>query len=256
MKPMNPSSTLAAVVGSSPMPRTEVTQLWGYSRRTPAGQTNRRMINADDKLREVFGGKKQVSMFEMASWSPRPEVERRGLKLQRDGRVGDPPVFFVPRVSHEDRLTDAAPVARGHYSQAVVHEGIVYVAGSCPSCGRSRAQARRIRGAGRAGDLQRVRDPGGLGTARPTASSGTTVYIADVSHWTAFNAIYARGSARIGPRARWCPWARCTTATWWRCVIAAPEVPVSASGSAGRRGCGPPAPDRRLPGRGGDVDAL
>ncbi len=67
MKPMTPSSTLAAVVGSSPMPRTEVTsKLWGYIKRNNLqDKTNRRMINADDKLRDVFGGKRQVSMFEM-----------------------------------------------------------------------------------------------------------------------------------------------------------------------------------------------
>ena len=67
MKPMNPSATLAAVVGSSPMPRTEVTsKLWGYIKKNNLqDKTNRRMINADDKLRDVFGGKKQVSMFEM-----------------------------------------------------------------------------------------------------------------------------------------------------------------------------------------------
>ena len=67
MKPMTPSSTLAAVVGNSPMPRTEVTsKLWGYIKKNNLqDKTNRRMINADDKLKEVFGGKKQVSMFEM-----------------------------------------------------------------------------------------------------------------------------------------------------------------------------------------------
>jgi upstream activation factor subunit UAF30 len=67
MKPMTPSSTLAAVVGSTPMPRTEVTsKLWGYIKKNNLqDKTNRRMINGDDKLREVFGGKKQVSMFEM-----------------------------------------------------------------------------------------------------------------------------------------------------------------------------------------------
>ena len=67
MKPMTPSSTLAGVVGNSPMPRTEVTsKLWGYIKKNNLqDKTNRRMINADDKLREVFGGKKQVSMFEM-----------------------------------------------------------------------------------------------------------------------------------------------------------------------------------------------
>ena len=67
MKPMNPSATLAAVVGSSPMPRTEVTsKLWGYIKKNNLQDPkNKRMINADDKLREVFGGKRQVSMFEM-----------------------------------------------------------------------------------------------------------------------------------------------------------------------------------------------
>ncbi len=67
MKPMTPSSTLAAVVGNNPMPRTEVTsKLWGYIKKNNLqDKTNRRMINADDKLRDVFGGKKQVSMFEL-----------------------------------------------------------------------------------------------------------------------------------------------------------------------------------------------
>jgi upstream activation factor subunit UAF30 len=67
MKPMMPSSTLALVVGNSPMPRTEVTsKLWGYIKKNNLqDKTNRRMINADDKLRDVFGGKRQVSMFEM-----------------------------------------------------------------------------------------------------------------------------------------------------------------------------------------------
>ena len=67
MKPMTPSTTLAAVVGNNPMPRTEVTsKLWGYIKKNNLqDKTNKRMINADDKLREVFGGKRQVSMFEM-----------------------------------------------------------------------------------------------------------------------------------------------------------------------------------------------
>ncbi|MGH8743876.1 MAG: SWIB/MDM2 domain-containing protein [Burkholderiales bacterium] len=67
MKPMTPSSSLAAVVGSSAMPRTEVTKkLWGYIKRNGLQDSmNRRMINADDRLRDVFGGKRQVSMFEM-----------------------------------------------------------------------------------------------------------------------------------------------------------------------------------------------
>jgi chromatin remodeling complex protein RSC6 len=67
MKPMTPSSTLAAVVGAGPMPRTEVTKkIWGYIKRNGCqDKVNRRMINADDKLRPVFGGRAQVSMFEM-----------------------------------------------------------------------------------------------------------------------------------------------------------------------------------------------
>ena len=67
MKPMSPSSTLAAVIGSSPMPRTEVTKkLWAYIKRNGLqDKNNKRMINGDDKLRAVFGGKSQVSMFDM-----------------------------------------------------------------------------------------------------------------------------------------------------------------------------------------------
>jgi upstream activation factor subunit UAF30 len=67
MKPMNPDPMLAAVVGGGAMPRTEVTKkIWGYIKRNGLqDKTNRRMINADDKLRPVFGGRSQVSMFEM-----------------------------------------------------------------------------------------------------------------------------------------------------------------------------------------------
>ena len=67
MKPMTPTAALAAVIGSSPMPRTEVTKkLWAYIKRNGLQDSkNRRNINADDKLQDVFGGKKQVSMFEM-----------------------------------------------------------------------------------------------------------------------------------------------------------------------------------------------
>jgi len=66
MKPMQPSSDLAAVVGSSAMPRTEVTKkLWGYIKRKGLQDSkNRRMINADENLRPIFG-RSQVSMFEM-----------------------------------------------------------------------------------------------------------------------------------------------------------------------------------------------
>jgi chromatin remodeling complex protein RSC6 len=67
MKAMTPSATLAEVVGSKAIPRTEVTKkLWAYIKRKGLqDKKNRRMINADDALRAVFGGKKQVSMFEM-----------------------------------------------------------------------------------------------------------------------------------------------------------------------------------------------
>ncbi len=67
MKPMQPSDDLAAVIGDSPMPRTEVTKkIWAYIKKHGLQDSkNRRMINADDKLKPVFGGKKQVSMFEM-----------------------------------------------------------------------------------------------------------------------------------------------------------------------------------------------
>lgn len=67
MKPMTPSAALAEVVGSKAIPRTEVTKkLWAYIKKNKLQDSkNRRMINADDALKVVFGGKKSVSMFEM-----------------------------------------------------------------------------------------------------------------------------------------------------------------------------------------------
>jgi chromatin remodeling complex protein RSC6 len=67
MKPMQPSNALAAVVGSSALPRTEVTKkLWAYIKRNGLQDSkNRRAINADEKLRPVFGGRSQVTMFDM-----------------------------------------------------------------------------------------------------------------------------------------------------------------------------------------------
>lgn len=67
MKPVTPSAQLATVVGSSPMPRTEVTKkLWAYIKRKGLqDQKNRRMINSDESLKPIFGGKAQVSMFDM-----------------------------------------------------------------------------------------------------------------------------------------------------------------------------------------------
>ena len=67
MKPLNPSKELAEVVGSNPIPRTEVMKkVWQYIKKHDLQDAkNRRAINADDKLKAVFGGKKQVTMFEM-----------------------------------------------------------------------------------------------------------------------------------------------------------------------------------------------
>ena len=67
MKPMTISPQLGAVIGTSPMPRTEVTKkLWAYIKRKGLQDSkNRRMINADENLRPIFGGKSQVSMFDM-----------------------------------------------------------------------------------------------------------------------------------------------------------------------------------------------
>jgi chromatin remodeling complex protein RSC6 len=67
MRPVTPSATLAAVIGDKPMPRTEVTKkLWAYIKKNGLQDAkNRRMINSDDKLKPIFGGKGQVSMFDM-----------------------------------------------------------------------------------------------------------------------------------------------------------------------------------------------
>jgi chromatin remodeling complex protein RSC6 len=67
MKPMTPSAALAAVIGANPLPRTDVTKkVWDYIKKHKLQDAvNRRNINADDKLKAVFNGKKTVSMFEM-----------------------------------------------------------------------------------------------------------------------------------------------------------------------------------------------
>lgn len=67
MKPMQPDDALAAVVGSEPIPRTEVTKrIWDYIRSNNLQDAkDKRTINADDKLKKVFNGKDSVSMFEM-----------------------------------------------------------------------------------------------------------------------------------------------------------------------------------------------
>jgi chromatin remodeling complex protein RSC6 len=67
MKPMTPSPALSEVVGSKPLPRTEVTKkLWAYIKKNGLqDKKNKRMINADPELKAVFGGKATVNMFEM-----------------------------------------------------------------------------------------------------------------------------------------------------------------------------------------------
>ena len=68
MKPLTPSAELGAVVGNKPMPRTDVVKkIWVYIKANKLQDAkNRRMINADAKLKAVFAGKAQVSMFDMA----------------------------------------------------------------------------------------------------------------------------------------------------------------------------------------------
>ena len=68
MAPLTPSATLAEVVGSKPLPRTEIIKkIWDYIKKNKLqDQKNKRMINADAKLKAVFAGKGQISMFELA----------------------------------------------------------------------------------------------------------------------------------------------------------------------------------------------
>jgi upstream activation factor subunit UAF30 len=68
MAPLTLSPALSEVVGSKPLPRTEIIKkIWDYIKKNNLqDKTNRRMINGDDKLKKVFGGKAQISMFELA----------------------------------------------------------------------------------------------------------------------------------------------------------------------------------------------
>ncbi|HZX75543.1 MAG TPA: SWIB/MDM2 domain-containing protein [Cyclobacteriaceae bacterium] len=68
MKALTPSATLAAVIGATAVPRTQVIKkIWDYIKKNGLqDKTNRRMINADEKLKVLFDGKKQVSMFDLA----------------------------------------------------------------------------------------------------------------------------------------------------------------------------------------------
>jgi len=66
---VRPSADLSSIVGNKPIPRSEVTKkVWDYIKANGLqDQQNKRMINADDNLKKIFGGKKQVSMFEMTA---------------------------------------------------------------------------------------------------------------------------------------------------------------------------------------------
>jgi len=70
MAPLTPSAELAAVVGSKPLPRTEVVKkMWDYIKKNKLQDSkNKRMINADATLKVIFGGKAQISMFEMSKY--------------------------------------------------------------------------------------------------------------------------------------------------------------------------------------------
>ena len=67
MKPVTPDEKLALIVGDKPLPRTELTKkLWAYIKRNGLQDAKKRtLINADENLKTVFNGKRQVSMFEM-----------------------------------------------------------------------------------------------------------------------------------------------------------------------------------------------
>ncbi|MBQ7909038.1 MAG: hypothetical protein IJ311_06145 [Elusimicrobiaceae bacterium] len=70
MAPLTPSAELAAVVGATPLPRTEIVKkMWEYIKKNGLqDQKNKRMINSDDKLAAIFEGKKQISMFDMSKY--------------------------------------------------------------------------------------------------------------------------------------------------------------------------------------------
>ena len=70
MAPLTPSAELAAVVGATPLPRTEIVKkMWDYIKKNGLqDKANKRMINSDAKLAAIFEGKKQISMFEMSKF--------------------------------------------------------------------------------------------------------------------------------------------------------------------------------------------
>ncbi len=70
MAPLTPSANLAAVVGATPLPRTEIVKkMWDYIKKNGLqDKTNKRMINSDAKLAAIFEGKSQISMFDMSKY--------------------------------------------------------------------------------------------------------------------------------------------------------------------------------------------
>ncbi len=70
MAPLTPSAALAAVVGATPLPRTEIVKkMWDYIKKNNLqDKANKRMINSDAKLAAIFEGKKQISMFDMSKY--------------------------------------------------------------------------------------------------------------------------------------------------------------------------------------------
>ena len=77
MAPVQPNEKLAAIVGPGGMPRTELTKkLWAYIRKNNLqDKKNRRMINADDKMKALFGGKSSASMFELTKYASKNLVK-------------------------------------------------------------------------------------------------------------------------------------------------------------------------------------
>ena len=67
MRPLQPDAALGAIVGNKPLPRTQITKkIWAYIKKNGLqDQENKKMINADDKLRAVLGGAKKIDMFQM-----------------------------------------------------------------------------------------------------------------------------------------------------------------------------------------------
>src|SRR3954468_22769605 len=101
MKPMTPSSSLAEVVGTKPIPRTEVTKkLWAYIKKNGLqDKKNKRMIKSDDALKPVFGGKATVNMFEMTKLVSKHLKSPEGKG--RPGLLRAPPFAVTPLAHHE-----------------------------------------------------------------------------------------------------------------------------------------------------------